>query len=537
MGPLSFEITCKDVLGRIGTIDTKTGKIETPYLLPVVNPLIQPISCKDLLMTFGCNAVIANAYLIKKNFGNEAINRGIHGLLEYEGIVVTDSGAYQILEYGNVDVEPEEIARFQEEIGSDIAVMLDVPTGWVKSKTQAEHTVNETIRRADLTLKTLTRSDILWEGPVQGGTFLDLVARSAREMSQRPFAIYSLGSPTPIMERYMFDKLVDMILTAKMNLPLSKPLHLFGAGHPFMLALAVSLGCDLFDSASYAIFARQGRYLTENGTLKLKEMEYFPCSCPVCQQHTPKEVRELDGQSAERKLAEHNLFACMGEIRRIKEAITEGRLWELVEIRARSHPSLLQALRAIGKYSRFIERHSPSTKARGLLYSGFHGTYRPEVVRHRTRLIENYRSPKANRIILLLPYPHGHRRNLVPSSEALNAILGNRSVGVCLCGSPYGPIPFEISDVFPLSQTEFASPMDHETEEYAIDTIREYVANPRYDGIVLHAPCDPFSKRLATVLRRLSRKTGKRFRVSYRGDAPWSNHALKDLFEAVRKMR
>jgi 7-cyano-7-deazaguanine tRNA-ribosyltransferase len=58
------------------------------------------------------------------------------------------------------------------------------------------------------------------------------------------------------MEQYLFDILVDMIIAAKMNLPPERPLHLFGAGHPFMFALAVALGCDLFDSAAYAIYAR-----------------------------------------------------------------------------------------------------------------------------------------------------------------------------------------------------------------------------------------------------------------------------------------
>jgi 7-cyano-7-deazaguanine tRNA-ribosyltransferase len=53
-----------------------------------------------------------------------------------------------------------------------------------------------------------------------------LVAKSAKEMGKLPFQIYALGSPTEVMERYRFDVLVDMIMTAKMNLPTEKPLHL-----------------------------------------------------------------------------------------------------------------------------------------------------------------------------------------------------------------------------------------------------------------------------------------------------------------------
>jgi len=522
-------------LGRIGTVDTKSGQIETPHLLPVVNPLVQPISPREILKTFRCDAIITNAYLIKKNLGQKAVADGIHRLLDYDGVVVTDSGAYQILEYGNIDVEPDEIALFQEAIDTDIGVILDVPTGWRVNRKRAEWTVNETIRRADHTLKATTRSDILWEGPIQGGTFLDLVARSAKEMSQRPFAIYSLGSPTPVMERYMFDKLVDMIMTTKVNIPLSKPLHLFGAGHPFMLALVVALGCDLFDSASYAIFAKQGRYLTENGTLKLKEIKYFPCSCPVCQRHTPKDMIELEKPSAERYLAEHNLFVCLEEMRRIKQAITEGRLWELVEIRARSHPSLLQALGKLKKYSQFIERHSPSTKRKGLLYLGPHGVSRPEIVRHRVRLIESYCSPIGSRILLLLPQIHKKPFHTGPQIALLSAILRDRRIHACAYGTPYGVVPLEIDDVYPLSQTESPTPTDPETEQDSEKTIQKYVASSNYEMIVLHAANDSLSKRLVPALRQFSSKAGRTFKISYSGDSPWSKDAGKALFKLVKK--
>lgn len=533
---MSFEITRKDLLGRIGTIETKSGKIETPHLLPVINPLTQPISPREILTAFRCNAIITNAYLVKKNLEDEALAKGIHRLLDYDGIVVTDSGAYQILEYGNIEVQPDEIALFQEAIKTDVAVILDVPTGWAVDRAKAEWTVNETIRRADLTLKTITRSDILWEGPIQGGTFLDLVTKSAKEMSLRPFAIYSLGSPTPIMERYMFDRLVDMIMTAKMNMPLSKPLHLFGAGHPFMLALVAGLGCDLFDSASYAIFAKQGRYMTETGTLRLKEIEYFPCSCPTCQRRTPKELTELERLDTERILAEHNLFVCLQEIRRIKQVITEGRLWELIEVRARSHPSLLQALGTIKKYSRFIEKHSPSTKKKGLLYLGPCGTSRPELMRHRTRLIESYSPPKGSRILLLLPQVHKKPYHTSPQIATLGSILRSRRIHACLYGSPYGVVPLEIDDVYPLSQIESPSTVDPETERYSADTIREYVASPNYETIVLHAANDRLSKRLIPSLKRLSSKTKKKFRVSYRGESPWSRDAIKALSKALKEL-
>jgi 7-cyano-7-deazaguanine tRNA-ribosyltransferase len=263
---------------------------------------------------------------------------------------MTDSGAYQILVYGDVEVTPREIVEYQENIGSDIATILDIPTGWKVSEGCARQTVDETVKRAKEFFTFKTRQDILWVGPVQGGKYLDLVAKSAREMGKLPFQIHALGSPTEIMERYRFDTLADMIMTAKMHLPTEKPLHLFGAGHPFMFALAVSLGCDFFDSAAYSLYAKEGRYMTETGTFRLNELDYFPCACPKCVRATPKQVMELPPKEAQMFLAEHNLHTCAAELKRIKQAIRDGRLWEHLEMRAHGHPALFQAVKKLKKY-------------------------------------------------------------------------------------------------------------------------------------------------------------------------------------------
>ena len=59
---------------------------------------------------------------------------GLHKFLDFDGAIMTDSGAYQILVYGEVEVSQKEIVAYQEGIGSDIATMLDIPTGWKITK-------------------------------------------------------------------------------------------------------------------------------------------------------------------------------------------------------------------------------------------------------------------------------------------------------------------------------------------------------------------------------------------------------------------
>ena len=532
---MEFQVESKDVLGRIGRLKTKSGVVETPHLFPVVNPLTQPIPPKEIYEKIGCKALMTNAYLVKKNFEEEAIRRGIHRFLDFEGVVATDSGAYQILTYGDVEVEASEIAIFQERINSDIAVILDIPTGLEATREYARWTVQETIRRADETLKLIKKRDVLWVGPVQGGIHLDLLAESAREMSERPFAVYALGSPTQIMEQYMFERLVDMILTAKMNLPLSKPLHLFGAGHPSMFALAVALGCDLFDSAAYALYARAGRYLTESGTLRLDELEHLPCTCPICARVSPSRLRETGRKLREKLLAEHNLYVCMEEMKRVRQAIFEGRLWELVELRAHCHPSLLQALKRVGLYSSFLEKHSPSTKKKGLFYFGYEGLPRPEIVRYKKRLIERYKPPKKAKVLVLIPCendkPYHKSRHI---RRILEELRGKTEMHLGVCAAPFGIVPIEIDDIFPVSQTEAPFPPDEKTVKHTSESIAAYIAKSSYRSVIMHGRFEPCFEKLRDLCKQGCKEAKKKFEVSYSGTEFWTDEAIEKLRRSLR---
>ncbi len=186
---MSFQVHSKDLLGRIGTIKTKSGAFATPHMFPVLDPNHRILG-KEFFDRVGIHAVMTNAYLLKR--GRQGLDPvDVHGTLDYSNTVATDSGAYQILEYGHVGVTPEEIVAYQEKINTDIGVILDFPTGFKSDPSRARWTVDETVRRADQALEVITRKDILWVGPVQGGVHLNEVERSARLMAKRDFDIYA----------------------------------------------------------------------------------------------------------------------------------------------------------------------------------------------------------------------------------------------------------------------------------------------------------------------------------------------------------
>jgi 7-cyano-7-deazaguanine tRNA-ribosyltransferase len=433
----AFEVKDSDLLGRIGALTVGGRSIETPYLFPVVHPVSQQVRPAEL-RGMGFAGLMTNSYIIHSRLREEALARGIHDLLGYDGVLMTDSGGYQVLEYGDLELGYREVADFQSRIGSDLAVTLDRPTGYPQSRRVAKETVDYSLKNAKATLAEFSGSGTVWVGPVQGGLHGDLVRSSARLMVGAGFEFLALGSPVQVMQNYMFAELVDMIMSVRRAIPYSVPLHLFGAGHPLTMPMAVALGCDTFDSASYVLFARGGRYMTRSGVLTLRSMKYLPCSCPACARTSVRELLELGDHERTRALSLHNLHVLREEMAGCKEAIAEGRLWDLVEERSMAHPRLRDAFARMARYSKELEVGTPALKDRGLFVRSELDLARPEIAIARRMLAGAMR--------------RSSRTARVAGGGGGEATRGGEDVyGV---HPVLGPFPVELRFQYPFGQTE-----------------------------------------------------------------------------------
>lgn len=426
-----FEVRDYDGAGRIGelTIPRRDLTVETPALLPVVNPHVQTVPPSKLETTYGAEMLITNSYILhgSDDLHTPALERGLHDLLDFSGAIMTDSGSFQLSEYGSIDVDTEEILDFQRAIGSDVATPVDIPTPPDVSLERAREEQERTQERLELA-DSLETGEMLVSAPIQGSTHLELRERAAREAAETGLDLFPIGAVVPLMSEYRFDDLVDVVAAAKRGLGENAPVHLFGAGHPMMFALAAALGCDLFDSAAYALYARDDRYLTVRGTQHLDELAYFPCDCQVCRDHTPEEVTAAGETERHRLLAEHNLSVSFGEIRRVRQAIKGGNLFELVETRARAHPAKLDGYRTLLDYTPQLEQTDPVSKD-AFFYLSEDSARRPAVIRHHERLD---RLPVPDELRLTVGSPGEDDWRLVP---------------------PFGPVPPALFDVYPLTAT------------------------------------------------------------------------------------
>jgi 7-cyano-7-deazaguanine tRNA-ribosyltransferase len=463
-------------MGRVGRVSTPHGDVTTPTLMPVINPSDIILSPSELRQEFGADLIMTNAYLTLLNFENEAVRLGVHDFLEYDGPIMMDSGGYQILRYGEIEVGSEEIIRFQDKIAPDIATILDVPTGAWVDKERAAETVRITLARAKQTIEIRSNPDVMWCGPVQGGTFPDLVAESASEIGKLDFQLHAIGSPVELLENYRYSDIVDLVMTAKQNLPLNRPVHLFGAGHPMVLALAVAMGCDLFDSAAYVLYARGGRYMTPEKTLRFDSLTFLPCECPICVEHSLEEMKKAAPEERVKLLARHNLHVTFGELRTIRQAIIDGRLWEHVELRCRAHPRLLDGLRTLVKYREFTEHFDPVSKPSAFFYLGPESADRPEVLRHRNRLEERF-EPTGPATLVLLP---------VLERERPNFWISERTHLVRLI-PPFGVVPEELEEIYPLGQFQVPKELDSRQIKTVVDSLSAYLQKygGRYDEVLI----------------------------------------------------
>ncbi len=427
---ISFEVAHKDIAGRTGRLRVGSKVVRTPALLPVVNPHIPLIAPREM-REMGVEALITNAYIFNRSteFRERAIEEGLHALLDFNGVIMTDSGSFQLSVYGDVEVTNRETLTFQQAIDSDIVIPLDIPTPPGADRETARRDLAITMERIR-EARTLF-PDANLAGPVQGGIYTDLREGAAAAVRDLGFTFCPIGAVVPLMESYRYRDLVRVVLAAKRGLSPATCVHLFGAGHPSMFAFAVAMGCDLFDSAAYALFAREGRYITPQGSLRLDELAELPCACRVCRGYTAEELR--CSPERERLLALHNLHVTLAEIARIRQAIQDGTLWELVDDRCRNHPRLLAGYRELLAHAADLERHDRVSKRR-FFYRGAESCGRTEVVRFQQTI---------SRIAL------GERVLISFDGKAMPGFDD-----VLLFKPPFGPYPPELAETFPVGQSE-----------------------------------------------------------------------------------
>ena len=480
-----FEIKAKDGLARLGRFTTKHGTVKTPLLMPVVHPGKSVIRPRALVDEYGFQMVITNSYIINSHerFRNKALSEGVHALLDFDGPIMTDSGTFQMYfhKLPEKEINPVEIVEFQRDIGSDIGTILDVFSDLNVSRSKVEEDVQKSLERAKVSMD--KRGEMFLAGTVQGGVYPDLRETAAKALGAMAFDVHPIGGVVPIMERYRYADIVRITLAVKKHLPPDRPVHLFGCGHPMLFAQAALLGCDFFDSASYAKFAESGRMLLPSGTVHLKDLTELPCGCPICSSTSADALKSEKKEERALQLMKHNLYVSAAEMRSVRQAISEGKLFELAAYRARGHPTLYEALQVMSEEFLQLEKEDPIGKTTSIFYTGPETTKRPEITGFHSRVLTRYPYKQTNTVLLVTD---PGLRPFFDTSEVIIREVRKRVADelVLMFVTPMGIVPWELEHVHPAQQCLFPESLDAKTLDAVSERTRKLLESMKYQKVI-----------------------------------------------------
>ncbi len=97
--PLGFELTAVDPTGaRTGVLHTRRGAVKTPVFMSVATHAVLRNASLDDARVVEAPIVLGNTFHLMLRPGAEVFRRfgGIHGFMQWDGPVLTDSGGFQI---------------------------------------------------------------------------------------------------------------------------------------------------------------------------------------------------------------------------------------------------------------------------------------------------------------------------------------------------------------------------------------------------------------------------------------------------------
>jgi queuine tRNA-ribosyltransferase len=348
---VSWASIATDGDARSGLLETPHGTIETPAFMPVgTRGTVKTVDTEDL-ERIGTQIVLANTYHLMLRPGAETVAAlgDLHGFMAWPGPILTDSGGYQIFSLApeisedgvafrstydgsRVELTPERAVRIQEELGADIAMILDVLIGLPASREETVAAMERTLRWSQRALRVRTRDDRALWGIVQGGSDPDLRARSAAETAALGFTGYGIGGLSVGESTPARNAAVSAVVA---ELPRRAPRYVMGLGDTEGILDCVERGADLFDCVLPTRLARHGKVLSRGGDFSIKRAEWArsedpidpACSCVACRRYSRGYLRHLFVTKefiGPRLLSLHNLTYTLGLMAEIRAAVADG---------------------------------------------------------------------------------------------------------------------------------------------------------------------------------------------------------------------
>ena len=316
---MKFNISATSGYARRGELNFSLGAVQTPAFMPVgTNGTVKALEVENLQET-GSEIILGNTYHLMLRPGDELVKNfgGLHKFSNWDKPILTDSGGFQVWSLGELAkiteegvsfqspydgkkcfMSPEDSMRIQENLGSDIVMVLDECTPYPAEHNQAKASMELSLRWAKRSYDA-HQSDSALFGIVQGGMHEDLRMKSLKELDSIGFdgiAVGGLSVGEPKEDK------TRILQNLAPHLPESKPHYLMGVGKPEDIVEAVFYGIDMFDCVLPTRNARNGQLFTSYGVLNIRNAPSKSndgpidpnCECKVCKNYSQGYLNHLD---------------------------------------------------------------------------------------------------------------------------------------------------------------------------------------------------------------------------------------------------
>jgi queuine tRNA-ribosyltransferase len=316
----AFELAHTDVTtrARLGAFTTPHGIIDTPAFMPVgTQGTVKGVDPGRLRET-GAQMILANTYHLMLRPGEQTVAAlgGLHSFMGWDGPILTDSGGFQVFSLAErmtfdetgvkfkshidgalVELTPERAVSIQEQLGSDIAMVLDHVVALPNDREVIADAMRRSLRWAERCQAAATRRDQAQFAIVQGGLDAELRAESAEHLVKLDLPGYAIGGLS--VGELPSEMYLALDFTAPL-LPADRPRYLMGVGRPIDLLEAIARGVDLFDCVMPTRNGRNALAFTDSGPVRLRNqphaLERAPleetCPCLACR-HSRGYLRHL----------------------------------------------------------------------------------------------------------------------------------------------------------------------------------------------------------------------------------------------------
>ena len=357
---MKYELINTDGKARRGRLTFARGVVETPAFMPVgTYGTVKGMKTEEVEAT-GAHIILGNTFHLMLRPGTDIIEQhgGLHGFMNWDKPILTDSGGFQVFSLGKMRKITEEGVRFsspvngekimltpersmevQRSLGSDVVMIFDECTPYPATHKESKDSMELSLRWAQRSKDAHADNPSALFGIVQGGMYEDLREVSVNGLKAIDFDGYAIGGLS------VGEPKADMIRILDHTAPLipeNKPRYLMGVGKPEDLVEGVRRGIDMFDCVMPTRNARNGHLFVNTGVVKIRnagnKTDTGPldstCDCYTCKNYSRAYLHHLDKCKeilGSQLNTLHNLHFYQKVMQGLRDAIEQGKLDAFVE--------------------------------------------------------------------------------------------------------------------------------------------------------------------------------------------------------------